>query len=108
MKIRNVEVIQIETPRHYQTLPGFEDSFSGHLIVKVYVDDGPIGLGEASDSKAQDVTAVAAQYNELLKGRDARRITEINELLRGHRFGSTITDHHLTSAIDIALYDLNG
>ena len=108
MKIRNVELFQIETPRHYQMLPGFEQPFSGHLIVKLYVDDGPIGLGEASDSKAKDVASIAAQYNELLRGRDACRITEINELLRSHRFDSTITDHHLASAIDIALYDLNG
>ena len=78
MKIRNVELFQIETPRHYQMLPGFEQPFSGHLIVKLYVDDGPIGLGEASDSKAKDVASIAAQYNELLRGRDARRITEVH------------------------------
>ena len=43
MKITKVEAFQIETPRYYGHI-------SGHLIVKVHIDDGPVGLGEASDS----------------------------------------------------------
>jgi muconate cycloisomerase len=101
MKITRVEVFQIETPRYYGHI-------SGHVIVKVHVDDGPVGLGEASDSKAADVGAIAKRYNELLVGRDPTRITEINEFLRRQQFGSTVTNAHLTSAIDLALYDLNG
>lgn len=101
MKIKKVEVFQIETPRYYGHI-------SGHVIVKVYVDDGLVGLGEASDSKADDVGAIARQYNALLKDRDATRITEINELLRRHDFGSAVSNRHLASAIDLALYDLNG
>ena len=101
MKIQHVEVFQIETPR-------YSGHISGHVIVKVFVDDGPVGLGEASDSRADDLGAIAKQYNELLVGRDATRITEINELLRTHRFGSSVSDLHLASAIDLALYDLNG
>lgn len=101
MKITRIETIQIETPRYYGHV-------SGHLIVKVHTDEGLVGLGEASDARAKDVPAVARQYNELLKGCDATAITETNERLRRHRFGSTIPDPHLTSAIDIALYDLNG
>ena len=64
MKITKVEAFQIETPRYYGHV-------SGHVIVKVYVDDGPVGLGEASDSRADDVEAIAKRYNELLVGRDA-------------------------------------
>ena len=45
MKITKVETLQIETPRYYGHV-------SGHVIVKVHVDDGPIRLGEASDSRA--------------------------------------------------------
>ena len=101
MRITQVETIQIETPRYYGYV-------SGHLIVKIHTDAGITGLGEASDSKAKDVPAVARQYNELLKGRDATAITEINETLRRHRFGSSVSDKHLVSAIDIGLYDLNG
>ena len=108
MKIRKIEAIQIETPRYYQTLTGYSGGISGHVIFKVHTDDGPIGLGEASDSIADDVAAIAARCNELLKGRDATCITEINELMRGQQFGSTVSDAHLASAIDIALYDLNG
>jgi len=101
VKITRVDTFQIETPRYYGYV-------SGHVIVKVHTDEGLVGLGEASDSRAQDLADVARQYNELLEGRDATRITEINELLRQHAFGSTTSDMHLTSAIDIALYDLNG
>ncbi|MYB94176.1 hypothetical protein F4054_16235 [Candidatus Poribacteria bacterium] len=74
MKITRIETFQIETPRYYGHI-------SGHVIVKVHVDDGPVGLGEASDSKADDLGAVTKRYNDLLIGRDATRITEINEFL---------------------------
>lgn len=101
MKIARIEAIQIHTPRYYGYV-------SGHVIVKVHVDGGAVGLGEASDSKAADLGAIVRRYEELLKGRDATRIGEINELLRAQRFGSTVSDAHLASAIDLALYDLNG
>ena len=101
MKITKIETIQIETPR-------YTGQISGHVIVKVHVDDGPVGLGEASDSRADDLGAITRRYNELLVGRDATRITEINEFLRAQDFGSTVTNLHLASAIDLALYDLNG
>jgi len=101
VKITKVETIQIETPRYYGDI-------SGHVLVKVHVDDGPIGWGEASDSKAEDLGAIAKQYNDLLVGEDAGNITEINELLSVQTFNSTVSDRHLVSAIDLALYDLNG
>ncbi|MXV73007.1 hypothetical protein F4Z99_01870 [Candidatus Poribacteria bacterium] len=101
MRITKIETFQIETPRYYGHI-------SGHVIVKVHVDDGPIGLGEASDSKADDLGAIAKRYNDLLVGRDPTRITEINEFLRAQNFGSTVSNLHLASAIDLALYDLNG
>ena len=101
MKITKVETFQIETPRYYGHI-------SGHVIVKVHIDDGPIGLGEASDSKADDLGTITKRYNDLLVGRDATRITEINEFLRAQDFGSTVSNLHLASAIDLALYDLNG
>ena len=101
MRITRIETFQIETPRYYGYV-------SGHAIIKISTDEGLIGLGEASDSRAKDLAAVAAQYNELLVGHDATGITEIYELLRRHRFNSSVSDMHLTSAIDIALWDLNG
>lgn len=102
MKITRIEAFQIETPRYYGYI-------SGHVIVKVHVDDGPVGLGEASDSKANDLAAITKQYNDLLVGRDATCITEINELMQAQDFRSNIsTRRHLTSAIDLALYDING
>jgi muconate cycloisomerase len=101
MKITRIEAFQIETPRYYGHV-------SGHIIIKVHVDDGPVGLGEASDSRADDLQAITSQYNKLLVGRDATRITEINELLRAHNFRSNVSNLHLASAIDLALYDLNG
>ena len=88
MKITKIEAHQIETPR-------ISSHISGHVIVKVNVADGPIGLGEASDSKCGCLAAVVNQYNDLLVGRDPTRITEINEFLATHDFGSTVSNNHL-------------
>ena len=101
MKIDRIEVIQIETPRYYGQI-------SGHVLLRVHVDDGPIGLGEASDSRCADVPALARQLNEQLKGRDARRIVEVNDFARARSWNSTVSDPHVASAVDLALYDLNG
>lgn len=101
MKIDRIEVIQIETPRYYGQI-------SGHVLIKVHVDDGPTGLGEASDSRCADVPALAHELNEQLRGRDARRIVEINDFARARRWNSTVSDPHVASAVDLALYDLNG
>jgi muconate cycloisomerase len=101
VKIARIELFQIQTPRYYGHV-------SGHVLVRLEVDHGPVGWGEASDSRAADLGAIARRYRELLLGRDATCINEINELLRGQRFGSTVSDAHLASAIDLALYDLNG
>jgi L-alanine-DL-glutamate epimerase-like enolase superfamily enzyme len=101
MNITRIQAHQIETPR-------VNGIISGHVILFLHVDDGPIGLGEASDSIARDLDSVVSQYNKLLVGRDATRISEINEFLRTHDFKSTVSDNHLVSAIDLALYDLNG
>ncbi len=101
MEITKIETRQIETPR-------INGRISGHVIVFVHVDDGPIGLGEASDRISTDLPDFTKQYNDLLVGRDPAHIVEINEFLRGHDFESSVGNSHLVSAIDLALYDLNG
>jgi len=101
MKITRVEAFQIETPRYYGKI-------SGHAIVKIYVENGLVGLGEASDSRAANLSSLTKRYNQLLVGCDTIRIVEINEMLRQENFGSTISNAHLVLAIDLALYDLNG
>ena len=108
MKIAKVETFQIKTPRYYQEHPVQTGEWTGHVVVKLHVDEGLVGLGEAPDSLADDLGAIARRYNELLVGRDATRITEINEFLRTQDFASTVSNPHLTAAIDLALYDLNG
>lgn len=101
MKIRRIEVIQIETPRYYGHM-------SGHTLLRVHVDDGPVGLGEASDSKCEDVGALATLLNDRLTGMDARQINNINDFMRSRSWNSTVSDMHVASAVDLALYDLNG
>ncbi len=104
MNIQKIDVIQIETPRFYGHV-------SGHTLVQIHVDDGPeglLGLGEASDSQCADVPALASALNEKLRGQDARQITQINEFMHTQSWGSTVSDRHVASAIDLALYDLNG
>ena len=102
MKIQKIEVMQIETPRFYGYV-------SGHVLVKIHVQgQQQIGWGEASDSRADDVPALAQALNEQLVGQDARQINEINELMRSRSWPSSISDMHVASAIDLGLYDLNG
>jgi galactarate dehydratase (D-threo-forming) len=101
VKIQKIEVIQIETPRFYGYV-------SGHVLVKIHVQDGPIGWGEASDMRTDDVPALAAALNEQLIGRDARQIVEINEFMCSRSWPTSISHRHLVSAIDLGLYDLNG
>ena len=102
MKIQKIEVIQIETPRFYGYI-------SGHVLVKIHVDgDAPIGWGEASDSRSDDVPALAQALNEHLVGRDARQIVELSEFMQSRSWPSSVSDGHVASAIDLGLYDLNG
>ncbi|MBM3279557.1 MAG: hypothetical protein FJY95_15980 [Candidatus Handelsmanbacteria bacterium] len=101
MKITPIELFQINAPRYYGQL-------SGHVLVKLQVDQGPVGWGETPDSIAEDLGPMAARYCQLLLGQDATRITEINTLLRAQRFGSKVSDGHWVSAIDLSLLDLNG
>ena len=69
MKIAKVETFQIKTPRYYQEHPVQTGEWTGHVVVKLHVEDGLVGLGEAPDSLADDLGAIAARYNELLVGR---------------------------------------
>ena len=101
MKITDIKGIQIETPRYYGQI-------SGHVILEVHTDEGVVGLGEASDSQSKDLGRIVPRLKELLVGRDPTRINEIHETMRVQRFESTVTDLHWTSAVDIALHDLNG
>ena len=108
MKITKIEAFQIRTPRYYMQHPVDTGESTGHVVIKVHTDDGLVGLGEAPDSEADDLAAITRRYTELLSGHDLTRITEVNEMLRVHDFGSTVANSHLTAAIDLALYDLNG
>jgi len=96
VKITGIELFQIHTPRYYGQL-------SGHVLVKLQVDHGPVGWGEASDSIADDLGPMVSRYRQLLLGQDATRITQINTLLRAQRFGSKVSDGSWVWAIDLAL-----
>ena len=101
MKITKIEAFQIETPRYYGYI-------SGHVVFKFHTDEGIVGLGEGSDSRAEDLGDLTRRFNELLVGRDPTRIIETNELMRAQNFASTVSNMHLAAAVDIALYDLKG
>ena len=88
MKIQKIEVIQIETPRFYGYI-------SGHVLVKIHVDgDAPIGWGEASDSRSDDVPALAQALNEHLVGRDARQIVELREFMQSRSWPSSVSEEY--------------
>ncbi len=93
MKITDIKIIPI---RHY-------------LFVKVYTDEGIVGLGEAGNWGFLDATAAAiTKFSEYLIGKDPFDIEDhYQNLYRAMYFrGSVIMS--AISAIDIALWDIKG
>lgn len=80
-----------------------------YLFVKVYTDEGIVGLGEGGNWGYLDATAAAVEkFKPYLIGKDPFLIEDINQnLLRAVYFrGSVIMS--AISAIDIALWDIKG
>lgn len=114
MKITNVETIQLRLPTVAEECNGTQDA----LLVKIYADNGLVGIGEV-DSAPSVVQAIfdapyshtlACGIRELLVGEDPRDIERLWEkMYRGTiYFGRRGAAIHAISGADIALWDLLG
>ena len=101
MKITQVELFSIYTPREYGYI-------SGHQVVRVRGEDGLYGLGEISDHRLPERDQVEAALNRLLGGRDAGDIAVINEELLNHDFQASVRAPNIAAGVDLALWDLQG
>ena len=113
MKIEQVEITPLAVPYHRPiSISVGTISIAKNILVKVYVDEGIIGLGEVSPfiptySGERQETAVAVLHQWIapaLLGEDPFDIDKIHakmdELIPGHSCAK--------SGVDIALYDIMG
>lgn len=94
MKIEKIESIMTGTRR---------------LFVKVYTDNGIVGIGESGNWGLREaVVGAIERMTKPLIGQDPTRIEYINdELYKRFKFGGTVIGAAI-SAIDIALWDIKG
>jgi len=108
MQIQRVQLFPIATPR--QT--GIANQ---HVIVKLEAGDSHVGWGEMSDLSHVpmyqfDIGELERMLNELLRGRDARNMAQIEDDLikffpdEGHMYSRSGL---VRQGIDLALHDLN-
>ncbi|MEA3356726.1 MAG: enolase C-terminal domain-like protein [Candidatus Bipolaricaulota bacterium] len=113
MKIERVEIIPLEVPYHRPTSISVGTiSTAKNILVKVYTDDGIVGLGEVSPfippytGETQE-TAVGILHKWIapnLIGEDPFNIARIHDKMDGIVPGYGCTK----SGVDIALYDIMG
>jgi L-alanine-DL-glutamate epimerase-like enolase superfamily enzyme len=111
MKIARVTVHALNPPVPIRA-PGIDKTVNRPIVfVEVETDAGIVGHGISSLAPVRAVAAlIASEVTPLIVGMDARRITEVwNVMYRelAHR-GQTGLAYHAISAIDIALWDIAG
>lgn len=83
---------------------------SNWVFVKVYTDEGLVGLGEGTiASKAQTMAAAIMEHERYLIGKDARQIERLwQAMYRYARWRGGPVLNSAISAIEIALWDILG
>jgi L-rhamnonate dehydratase len=115
MRITDVEPIVLRLDRVDKTrADGTQDAF----LLKVHTDEGLVGIGEADTSPYVARTmvempashAIARGFRELLVGEDPLRIDRLWQLMfhGSDHYGRGGAAMHVISAIDMALWDLQG
>lgn len=114
MKIVDVEAIPLRLPKVLPIGDGTQDC----LVVKVYTDEGIVGIGEAHtspyvlkqviDAPMSHVSAIGLK--EVILGEDPTNIEYLWEKMyaKSRVFGRRGAAIHALSAIDIALWDILG
>ncbi|MCC6681876.1 MAG: mandelate racemase/muconate lactonizing enzyme family protein [Phycisphaeraceae bacterium] len=114
MKITDVQAIPLQIPqrmRYAPTSTGLNTESDGHVLVKVFTDEGIIGLGEAWRLTPR---AVATFIEEALKpkliGQDPLRIDWLwhKLYLATFRYGRKGLVLNAISGVEIALWDILG
>ncbi|WP_010280999.1 mandelate racemase/muconate lactonizing enzyme family protein [Bacillus timonensis] len=116
MKITNVELFPVKTERR-------SGAISRHVVLKVYTDEGIIGLGEFSDLgiyryMMPDIENLKIAVNKLMVGEDPFEIVQfhkkVSKVLKyyGHHsmpiYPPYTLDSQLVAAMEMAMYDISG
>jgi L-alanine-DL-glutamate epimerase-like enolase superfamily enzyme len=114
MKITDVQAIPMKIPQKMKFTPpakGFNTESDGHVLVKVFTDEGIVGLGEAW---RLTIRAVSTFIEEALKprllGEDPRRIEALwhKMYVDTFRYGRKGLVLNSISGVEIALWDILG
>ncbi|MCC7354123.1 MAG: mandelate racemase/muconate lactonizing enzyme family protein [Anaerolineae bacterium] len=113
MRITGVETVIVAVPRReVATTSGRVSSYQLGVLVKVFTDEGWVGLGEAPDPAGAEVTKTIIDATEpLLVGEDPTNVEVLKKKLYAHY---NLTHFHIHAAcwalngIDMALWDLVG
>jgi L-alanine-DL-glutamate epimerase-like enolase superfamily enzyme len=115
MKISRIETIPVRVPIKPQLMirggRGLSHSVSPFLLVKIYTDEGIIGVGEASCTarwSGEDQVSAAHFVNDYfapaLLGEEVNDVGRLNE-----KFAGAVAANFFTkSAVEMALWDLAG
>jgi L-rhamnonate dehydratase len=114
MKITDVEVITLRLPQVEERCDGTQDT----LLVRVYTDEGIVGVGEVDTVPSVGAAVITAPYShtmatglrEILIGKDPFEIEKIWDEMywKTIYYGRTGPVIHAMSGVDIALWDILG
>src|SRR4029077_9574649 len=114
MKITEVEALHLRLPSVEEIADGTQDV----LIVRVYADNGLVGIGEVSSQSYVCKAIIEAPRSaerrhglrEIVVGQDADDIEALWQRMYFHtnRYGRRGAAIHAISGVDMALWDLRG
>ena len=104
VKITRIETIVLRRPMRIHA------GEVGWLWVRLYTDQGLVGLGETYPTAESSEAVIRHQLAPLLLGRDPRQIDRLwaDMKLSTESFGATGAEMRAISAVDLALWDLLG
>lgn len=116
MKISRIEIYPVTIPYRQSGREKEGTRKAGHVILKVFTDDGVIGLGEAATGAGTTVSMQARQIAEIENYFSPRLIGQdpfaLENILMRFEMKSTVAKHRLSptavGAIFDALYDIMG
>jgi len=106
MKITHLKVFVLNPGRKSIRPGGWHKNT---VLVKVYTDDGPDGLGEAFHSLDEPIEGALLKFERWLKGEDPTRILHNwQAIYRGLRYPLGTAELAALSAVEQALWDIAG
>jgi len=113
MKITDIKAIPLRIPQmlKYELSSGIQEASSDCVLVKVFTDDGIVGVGEAWRFTPDAIsTFIEEALKPILVGQNPMQIERLWELMyrTTFRYGRKGTTLHCISGIDTALWDIIG